>query len=304
MRTGSSGSTASATGAAGQHVLLPVVETQEILPRELALSEGGGALEERHVDHADVLGARASRRLSASPSAARTGSGSGRAGAAPRRCSGCASRAARAPPPTRRPRARCSHVSGTSCCSRSETYSVTQAWIPRLGARPRPQRGAVELVVRRPGACSSRPSRVSSAASRSIDVRSLIAISPSSRVDRHTARRAPRVPVGQRADTRRRPAARSPRRTGGPTICMPIGSPPAVKPHGTAQAGWPEKLNGRVKRIRAARTSDGAVAERRLALAHRRAPRSACGRQEHVAAGERLVDLVAHAAARTCWART
>src|SRR5437899_12698096 len=29
-------------------------------------------------------------------------------------------------------RSGCSHVSGTSCCRRSDTYAVTQAWIPRL----------------------------------------------------------------------------------------------------------------------------------------------------------------------------
>src|SRR3989441_7100472 len=40
------------------HVLLPVVEAQEILPRELALSEGRGALEEDHVHQGDALGAR------------------------------------------------------------------------------------------------------------------------------------------------------------------------------------------------------------------------------------------------------
>src|SRR5207248_7834537 len=39
------------------HVLLPVLVAQEILSRKLALSEGGGALEERDVDQADALGA-------------------------------------------------------------------------------------------------------------------------------------------------------------------------------------------------------------------------------------------------------
>src|SRR5437879_10719923 len=38
------------------HVLLPVLEAQEILPRELALSERRGTLEERDVDEPDVLG--------------------------------------------------------------------------------------------------------------------------------------------------------------------------------------------------------------------------------------------------------
>src|SRR5688572_31668662 len=42
---------------AGHHVLLPVLECQEILPCKLALSERGGALEEGDVDDADVLGA-------------------------------------------------------------------------------------------------------------------------------------------------------------------------------------------------------------------------------------------------------
>src|SRR5438876_1580579 len=41
-----------------RHVLLPVVEAQEILPRELALSEGRRALEEGHVHQEDILGTR------------------------------------------------------------------------------------------------------------------------------------------------------------------------------------------------------------------------------------------------------
>src|SRR6266536_49678 len=41
-----------------RHVLLPVPEAQEILPRELALSEGRRPLEEGHVDHRDPLGPR------------------------------------------------------------------------------------------------------------------------------------------------------------------------------------------------------------------------------------------------------
>src|SRR5262245_13866226 len=39
------------------HVLLPVLVAREILPRELALSEGGGALKESDVDEWDALDA-------------------------------------------------------------------------------------------------------------------------------------------------------------------------------------------------------------------------------------------------------
>src|SRR5512134_1005098 len=42
----------------GGQVLRPVLEAREILPRELALSECRRALEEGHVDHRHVLGAR------------------------------------------------------------------------------------------------------------------------------------------------------------------------------------------------------------------------------------------------------
>jgi hypothetical protein len=45
-------------GRSGHHVLLPVLEAQEILPRELALSEGGGALEEPHIDDPHAFRAR------------------------------------------------------------------------------------------------------------------------------------------------------------------------------------------------------------------------------------------------------
>src|SRR5439155_24733894 len=48
---------------AGLQVLGPVLEAREILPRELALSEGGRALEERHVDHGHALGLRGLRHL-------------------------------------------------------------------------------------------------------------------------------------------------------------------------------------------------------------------------------------------------
>src|SRR5262245_65520919 len=42
----------------GHHMGLPVIEAQEILPREPALSERGGSLEKRHVDDTHALGAR------------------------------------------------------------------------------------------------------------------------------------------------------------------------------------------------------------------------------------------------------
>src|SRR2546423_12112907 len=48
---------------AGLQVLGPVLKAREILPRELALSERGRALEEGHVHHRDVLGARRVRHL-------------------------------------------------------------------------------------------------------------------------------------------------------------------------------------------------------------------------------------------------
>src|SRR5688572_290836 len=51
IRTGSSGSELHTAG----HVLLPVLKTQEILSCKLALSEGGGALEEGDVDNHDAL---------------------------------------------------------------------------------------------------------------------------------------------------------------------------------------------------------------------------------------------------------
>ena len=43
---------------AGHDVLLPMLVRQEILPCQLALSERGGALEERHVHERDTFGAR------------------------------------------------------------------------------------------------------------------------------------------------------------------------------------------------------------------------------------------------------
>src|SRR5207302_304082 len=69
-------------------------------------------------------------------------------------------------------RSGCSHVSGTSCCSRRDTYSVTQAWIPRrasstLGAA----RSSLSLTAAR--SCSRRPSLDSSAASRASTLASL-----------------------------------------------------------------------------------------------------------------------------------
>src|SRR5262245_19576643 len=60
MRTGSDSTPGGVISQdwTGHHVLLPVVEAQEILPRKLALSKRRGALEESDVDQSHALGAR------------------------------------------------------------------------------------------------------------------------------------------------------------------------------------------------------------------------------------------------------
>ena len=119
MRTGSS-SVRSDPGP-GRQVLGPVLETQEILPRELALSERGGALEERHVDHR----ARSRRARSRPPSAVTICRTNG-IGMRPRRCRTSSVQRRRVPGRTGpsvtvASSGSCSHVSGTSCCRRSDT---------------------------------------------------------------------------------------------------------------------------------------------------------------------------------------
>src|SRR5512138_1002329 len=54
-RTGSPGSATASESGTGHHVLLPVLVAQEILSCELALSERGGALEERDIDDDHAL---------------------------------------------------------------------------------------------------------------------------------------------------------------------------------------------------------------------------------------------------------
>jgi hypothetical protein len=58
-----SGAVAPSDARAGHQVRLPVLETREILPRKLALSEGRRAFEEGDVDQTDPLGARRLRDL-------------------------------------------------------------------------------------------------------------------------------------------------------------------------------------------------------------------------------------------------
>ena len=71
-------------------------------------------------------------------------------------------------------------------------------------------------------------------------------------------------------------------------ICMPIGNPARVKPHGTLIAGMPNTLNGSVLRI-----SEGSPRGIREHFLDRLRQRHARRRDEHVDVGEDVVDRVA-----------
>ena len=112
---------------------------------------------------------------------------------------------------------------------------------------------------------------------------------------RRRLRRQLLVPVGARARRRPRRGSSVSSPSGGPSSCRPIGSPALVKPHGCDSAGTPARSGASVRRRRGTSAADRpSLAE--LERRHRRGRRD-----DHVAPGERRLEVVGDLR-RTCCA--